>query len=620
MAAVSRVDASATLLARLKAAVRAPAAAVGTRLNRLSFLRRWIILGVLIGLIAGAGAVVFYTALQAATHLFLTTIGGYRPPASAGEGGGFGSTHFVRPWAMPLIAGGGGLLAGWLVFTFAPEAEGHGTDAAIQAVHHNPRGIRLRAVIVKIIASAITIGSGGSGGREGPTGQISAGFGSLLARLLDLSPEDARIAVSTGIGSGIGAIFRAPLGGAVLASEIVYREDVDPTVLVPSFVASIVAFALFGGVEGFSPIFGYTHYRFHDPAQLGWFALLGVLCGAMGLLYAKGFYGLAALFSRTRLPRVVRPAIAGVLVGALGLALPEVLGTGYGFVQQTLTARLGVLPLWVVCLVPFARIVATGLSIGSGGSGGIFGPGMVIGAFTGGAFFRLGEHTLPGFGHDPAAFVVIGMAACFGSIARAPLAVMLMVAEMTGTLQALAPAMVAVGIASLIVSRNDDTIYRSQLRNREEQYAASRSAVPQPLLATLPVRDAMGTPRLMLASGTAVAAARAALAAAGVRGAPLVDGARRLAGSVESVRLGAARDEDAVDRYVDDTSPTLRPEMTLESGLDAIATSPAGWVPVVDDDRRVIGVLALSDVNRAYRAALQRAALGAPATGLGATA
>ncbi len=137
------------------------------------------------------------------------------------------SASFTRPWALPLVVGLGALLGAILVFRFAPEAEGHGTDAAISAVHHNPRGIRFRAVIVKIVASALTIGSGGSGGREGPTGQISAGFASLLARELDLSPADARIAVVTGIGSGIGAIFGAPLGGAVLATEILYRDDFD---------------------------------------------------------------------------------------------------------------------------------------------------------------------------------------------------------------------------------------------------------------------------------------------------------------------------------------------------------------------------------------------------------
>ena len=200
--------------------------------------------------------------------------------------------------ALPLVIGLGALLGGILVYLVAPETAGHGTDAAISAVHDHPRGVRFRAVVVKLVASALTIGSGGSGGREGPAAQISAGFGSLLSRLLDLEPADARVAVGAGIGSGIGSTFGAPLGGAVLASEILYRDDLDPAVLLPSFVASAVGYVVFGGIEGFTPLFGFTDYRFTDPIQLGWFALIGLLGGLIGLLYAKSFYGMERLFTR----------------------------------------------------------------------------------------------------------------------------------------------------------------------------------------------------------------------------------------------------------------------------------------------------------------------------------
>jgi len=228
-----------------------------SRLRGAEYLRKWIILGVIIGVVAGLGAIAFTWALRLATEFFLGVLAGYTPPAPLGEGATFGSgAVFSRPWAIPLVVALGGLISGVLVFSFAPEAEGHGTDAAISAVHHNPRGIRARVSFIKIVASAITIGSGGSAGREGPTAQISAGFGSMLARWLDLTPGDARIAVTVGIGAGIGAIFRAPLGGAVLGAEVLYREDVEADALIPSIVASIVGFAVFGAVEGFAPIFG----------------------------------------------------------------------------------------------------------------------------------------------------------------------------------------------------------------------------------------------------------------------------------------------------------------------------------------------------------------------------
>ena len=398
------------LPSRWRSPLRSLQARAAHWLSSASYGRKWLVLGVVIGITAGLGAVVFYEALRATTHLFLGVIAGYTVPTPVGEGGRAASAHLTRPWAIPLVACLGALAGAILVFAIAPEAEGHGTDAAIAAVHHNPRGIRLRTVAVKIVASALTIGSGGSGGREGPTGQISAGFGSFLARLLDLSPADARIAVASGIGSGIGSIFGAPLGGAVLATEIMYRDDFEVEALLPSFIASIVGYVVFSSVEGFSPLFGNVEsYRLTDARQLLWFGLIGILGGLIGLLYAKGFYGIADLFARLPIPRWVRPALGGLIVGCIALAIPEVLGTGYGWIQKGLGQQLLHIPLWIVLLLPFARIVTTGLSIGSGGSGGIFGPGMVIGAFIGASVWRLFEPIVPSLGHDPAPYVIVGM-------------------------------------------------------------------------------------------------------------------------------------------------------------------------------------------------------------------
>ena len=495
-----------------------------------------------------------------------------------------------------------------LVFSIAPEAEGHGTDAAIAAVHHDPRGIRLRTVAVKIVASALTIGSGGSGGREGPTGQISAGFGSFLARLLDLSPSDARIAVASGVGSGIGSIFGAPLGGAVLATEIMYRDDFEVEALLPSFIASIVGYVVFGSVEGFRPLFGYVEsYRLTDARQLLWFALIGVLGGSIGLLYAKGFYGIADLFGHLPIPRFLRPALGGLLVGCMALAIPEVLGTGYGWIQQSFGTELLHIPLWIVLLLPFARIVATGLSIGSGGSGGIFGPGMVIGAFVGASVWRLFEPIVPSLGHDPAPYVIVGMMSCFGSISRAPLAVMLMVAEMTGTLTLIVPAMVAVGLATLIVRRNDDTIYRSQLRSRSDS-PAHRILTGLPLLAVARASEAMAVPRCVVPSSADVGTARSLLEASGVAAAPFVDEEGRYVGVVtlEALRRASTEsDTPALASLVDTSSLPIHQGVHLDVVLDTLTATPQTWMAVVDDERRVIGTIATSDLIASYRRSLQ---------------
>jgi chloride channel protein, CIC family len=590
----------------LSVRARAFGARAGRWLSRRSYLTKWIVLGGVIGVIAGLGAVVFFEALQLSARFFLGVLVGFHPGAPVGEGGLVGSAQVARPWLLPAVTGFGALLGALLVFRIAPEAEGHGTDAAIYAVHHNPRGIRTRAVLVKIVASALTIGSGGSGGREGPAAQISAGFGSLLSRVLDLDPADSRTAVATGIGAGIGAIFGAPLGGAVLASEILYRDDFDVTALLPCFIASVVSFSVFGAFEGWLPLFGYVGgYQFSDPVQLLWFALIGVLGGLVGLLYAKSFYGLAGRFARLPVPRWLGPAIGGVLVGLMGLVIPQVLGTGYGWVQLSLGFSLLTLPLWVVLILPFAKILATGLSIGSGGSGGIFGPGMVIGAFLGAGVWRVFEPLSASMGHNPAPYVIVGMMCCFGGISRAPLALMLMVAEMTGSLSMLAPAMIAVGISWLIVRRVDATIYRSQLRNRAEA-PAQRVLVGLPLLSRIPTARAMMAPRLVLDGGVAVADAGRRLRDAGLDGAPVVDEEARFEGSAYSEDLEVHPESDrAVQRVVDPGAPSVSSSSRLDVALEALQEGTHGWISVLDDDRRVVGTLSVSDLVRAYRRELQ---------------
>jgi H+/Cl- antiporter ClcA/CBS domain-containing protein len=562
-----------------------------------------LVLGTMVGIVAGLGAVVFYEALRFASYFFLQVLAGYHVPEPISEGGRLASARFKRPWAIPLVAAGGALVGAMLVFSIAPEAEGHGTDAAIAAVHHNPRGVRLRTVFVKIVASALTIGSGGSGGREGPTGQISAGFGSLLARTFDLSPEDARITVASGIGSGIGAIFGAPLGGAVLATEILYRDDFEVEALLPAFIASIVGYAVWGSFEGFGPLFGYVgNYQLTSALPLLWFGVIGIIGGFVGLLYAKGFYGMVEAFARVPLPRWLRPAIGGLLVGCIALAIPEVLGTGYGWIQQSLGTHLLQIPLWIVLILPFARIATTGLSIGSGGSGGIFGPGMVIGAFVGAAVWRLLEPVVPSLGHDPAPYVIVGMMACFGSISRAPLAVMLMVAEMTGTLSLIVPAMLAVGLATLIVRRSDDTIYRSQLKSRAES-PAHRILTGLPLLAQVPVSEAMVPPVCVLTEPVNPDAFTRRLEEGDVTAAPLVDSDGHYRGVItaDSLRRFQTSGESPVDVTV---APVYR-DASLDVILDLLTSTPQTWATVIDYDRCVIGTIALSDIVRNYRRTTQ---------------
>ena len=574
--------------------------AIRRQVRSAPYLRKWIVLGAMIGLISGLGAAVFFVALDLGTRVFLVTLAGFTPASPLGEGA-HPITNAARPWAIPFVVALGGLISGIIVFRLAPEAEGHGTDAAIAAFHHEPRRIRARIPLIKLVSSAITIGSGGSGGREGPTAQIGAGFGSFLARLLDLDARDARIALTTGMGAGIGAIFRAPLGGAILAIEVPYREDVESDALVPAFVGSIVAFSVFGALISFDPIFGRASGAgFTDPRQLAYYTLIGLVCGVVGRLYIASFYGFSRWFKRWPLPREIRPAIGGFAVGCIGLALPGALGTGYGWVQAGFDRdTLMGISLWAILLLPFAKILATSLSIGSGGSGGIFGPGMVVGGILGAGIWRLLEPVAPGVPADPSPFVIVAMMALFGSVARAPLAVMLMVAEMTDSLAMLAPAMLAIGLATLIVG--DHTIYASQIRNRGES-PAHRFRFALPLLASIPAGDAARAARAVLREDQTAGEAIARLEAAGVPGAPVVRRDGTLRGSVESSALQAAKsDTKLADLGPDETA--ISADDALDDALGVLADTRRSWAPVVAGDR-LVGVLSARDAMAAYRQAL----------------
>lgn len=574
------------------------------------YLLKWVLISTLIGLVAGLGAIVFYAAIHIATLAFLGGLVGYLPPSPAGEGGG-GAQPFwaaARPWLLPLVTGGGGLISGLLIFSLAPEAEGHGTDAAIKAFHEGTT-IRARIPLIKLVASAITIGTGGSAGREGPAAQISAGFGSLLGTALKLNQQDRRIALATGIGAGIGAIFSAPLGGAVLAAEILYKNDLEVEAVIPALISSIVGYSLFGAWSGWHPLFAAPdNLAFTSPPQLLYYIVLGLLCGPVGVLYARGFYGITGHFHRLRLPNWLKPAIGGLLVGCIALVIPQAMGMGYGWVQIVMGRGVLGIPLWIILVLPFVKILTTGLSIGSGGSGGIFGPGMVIGGMLGAAVWRLCYHVLPGLPDTPAPFVIVGMMALFGGIAHAPLAVMLMVAEMTGNLSMLAPAMLAVGISSMIVG--NDTIYTSQLPTRADS-PAHRLQFSFPLLSTLVARTAMKPLALRVRQEQTLAQAEQILTQCGESYAPVLDNNGKLVGTLSVAEIQLVPQEERETALVGVIMrrdvPTVAPDETLDKTLEQLSASRVNWAPVLDlDHENVAGVISTTQIMRAYRQTLSK--------------
>ena len=415
------------------------------RLNRNA---RLLILSVVLGVVGALGAQLFEWMLNVAQHLLLTGIGHFTPPTPGSVAGATGPPATTGlDWWIPLVTTLGGLLAGLLVYTLAPEAEGHGTDAVVRAYHRERGRIRARVPVVKSIASAITIGSGGSAGREGPTAQIAAGVGALVGDLLKVTDDERRYLTLIGMAAGLSAIFKSPLGTAIFAVEILYGGlAFEETVLSFAIVAAAVAYGLNGMFDGWAPLFTLpVHLEFDNPVHLLWYGALGVACGGLGALLPTVFYGTRDLFKKIPIPRHLKPALGGFMLGVPAMFLPQVLGGGYGWMQLAIDGHL---PLFLMLGLALAKLPALSLSVGSGGSGGVFAPTLYVGAMLGGAI-AVG---LGGLAHGvpPQAFAVVGMAAIFGAAARVPLATLVMVVEMTGGYGLIVPTMVAVVPAVLL--------------------------------------------------------------------------------------------------------------------------------------------------------------------------
>ncbi len=586
------------------------------RAHPLPVMGRWMVLSAVVGLVAGLGALLFYYATNTANLLLLHEWAGYRPPE---EGSAFPAspTVFVDGlsmsfrWFLFLLPAAGGLLSGWLVYTFAPEAEGHGTDAAIEAFHNKGGVIRARVPIVKTLASALTIGTGGSAGREGPIAQIGAGFGSYLATRLGLTAKDRRVLLLAGMAGGIGATFRSPLGGALFAVEVLYKKsEFEHEGLVPCIIASIVAYSLFGAVTGWEPLLATPEFRFEKPWEMVSFLGLGLACALLGAVYVRVFYGLRDRFHRWGIPPALKPVVGGLLLGLLAMAVPQVLGSGYGWVQAALYGRVA---LWVMLVIALAKILATSLTISSGGSGGVFAPSLVIGAMLGGAFGATAQLVVPALVQDPRAYVLVGMVGFFAGVSNTPVATLIMVSELTGNYGLLAPFMLVAVIAMFAARRT--TIYERQVEGRIDSPAHLGELVIDVLegitVADLaeqghrptPVAEDMPLPQILQC-----------IAQTDTAYFPVVDRDGRMTGifSVNDIRrildedipagLVIARDI-AVPRVV-----TVFPDEPLSDALRRLAGRGLEEIPVVDqeDPGRVLFMLSRRAVLARYASELER--------------
>lgn len=581
--------------------------------ERATRVGRLIALCALAGVAAGLGGIFFELLVGGAKHLLMDGLAGYRPGGPAGEQALFPSFDGpFRPWVLALLPVAAGLVGGLLTHYLAPEAEGPGTGAAIDAYHRHRGVVRARVPLVKTVASAITLGAGGSAGREGPIAQIGAGLGALMATGLGLSARERRILMVAGLAAGIGAVFRAPLAAALFAAEVLYREmDLEFEVIVPSVISSIVAFSVFTLAFGANQLFVTPAFHFDDPRQLVGYTLLTLAVAVGARVYVNVFYKVRDLFAGLSVHPVLRPTIGGLVAGAFAFFLPEALGSGYGLVQDAFTGKVG---LGLLAAVAVGKIVTTSFTVASGQSGGVFGPAVVIGGLLGGAVGQFCVTYMPGISPPAGAMVIVGMAGFFAGAANTPISTIIMVSEMTGNYQLLVPSMWVCVIAFLLVRRS--TLYENQLDRRTDS-PVHLGEMMGDVLKCISVKDAIGEtghePMVTVRANASAAELAGLFAETHHACFPVVDTEGKLIGVVDEAALRQAVTIEGLAEVVVaadliERAPLLIPTESLHSAMRKMVQSKHDELVVVDagDEQRPVGTLGRRDLIAAYDHRIQR--------------
>ncbi len=577
---------------------------------------RWVAFGIGAGLASGLVAVVFFLALEAATHLTFGILAGSPPPQPPGEQlfefpGAVAAQ--ARPWLIFLLPAIGGLISGLIVYRFAPEAEGPGTDELIRAFHSGRGQVRPRVPLVKGLATVITLATGGSAGKEGPIAQIGSGIGSYIATRLGLSARDRRILLLAGAAGGLGAIFRAPLGSAITAIEVLYREDFEMDALIPCVLASVTAYVVFVLLLGGAQIFAVPSFPLMRPVELLGYLALALITVPFGRAYIWLFHTLRErVFRRLPLPRPLLPMIGGLGVGVLGLWFPQAYGAGWGSIQQALDGKI---VLGTMALLAVAKILATCFTIGSGGSGGVFGPTLFIGGLLGGVIGFGGHELAPALFPRPEAYVLVGMAAFFAGVASAPIGAMLMVAEMTGG-YALLPPLMIVSVLSMVFARGR-SIYVNQVKDRFHSPAHAGDLtinVLEEMKVADVFRETKGVPTVPPGAGFDLV--RSMIMGGDDATVPVVGADGALVGLLTAEQIRPVMDDRQLNSFVvagDICAPpvSLRTDDDLDRAHQLFRASGCPQIPIVTDPdeggrQDIIGMLDYRDMMRAYERELAR--------------
>ena len=559
-----------------------------------------VALAMIIGVVGGFGAIIFRRAIEYVQEL---------PFLFASQGSIMAAADALPWWRLLVIPALGGLVVGPMVYFLAREAKGHGVPEVMDAVARLGGVIRPRVVAIKCLASAITIGTGGSAGREGPIVQIGSALGSALGQLLRLSGARLKTLVGCGAAAGIAATFNAPIAGSIFALEVILG-DFRATTFGPIVVSSVIATAISRHYLGNAPAFNVPAYQLASGWEIPIYMVLGIVMGLVALAFTVTLYKFEDGAQRLarRLPEYALAPLGGLVVGAVGIFLPQLYGVGYEGIEQALLGRV---PFLLLLVLSAAKIVATSITISSGGSGGIFAPSLFIGAMAGGTFGRLVHWLFPALTGASGAYALVGMGAVVAGATHAPITAILILFEMTGDYRIILPLMIACILATLVASQlNRESIYTMKLVRRIMSPGRNRETST---LHQLKVAEAMETENLeTIPEDMSLRELKELMTNSRRSDFPLVDHEGMLTGiiSLQDFRklINQPELEDSMmARDLGTTEViTVTPEDTLDTALRKIGFRNITELPVVavDDPRRIVGILTHRHIISAYNRAL----------------
>lgn len=551
-----------------------------------------VIIAVSIGVGAGLASIVFRRLIDQMQYLFFYALGGLLENA-------LGVTVTIALVAL------GGLIVGLLTTYVSPESKGHGVPDVMLAVAQRGGRIRPAIVLFKTLTAAITIGSGGSAGREGPIVQIGASFGSAIAQLLRLPDRRTVLSVACGAAGGIAATFNAPMSGVIFALEVILSRFTALSfglVVMSAASATVVSHAL--SAEGDSPAFNVLQeHAMRGVPDLFFFIVLGALCALVAWIYTRLLYLVEDVSDGAKIPAYLKPAIGGALVGLVAIWTPQVMGTSYTAIEASLNNHMAMQTLFVLCA---AKIVCTAFTVGSGGSGGIFAPALYVGAMFGGGFGSLMNLWFPGYASPPGAFALVGMAAVFGGAAHAPVTAIFILFEMTDDYRIIIPLMSATVISTLVSQRlSRESIYTMKLKRGGIDLSRSRDVN---LMDAVTVAEAMDECVEAVPPNLPLADLIDLLKQGHRTGFPVLDVEGRLAGIVtmrdveEAILARRNPEELTVSDICTRNVAVCRPDQTLSEALSQFGAHNFGRLPVIDPDHpdHIMGILDRSHIISAY--------------------